>query len=128
MMYDIASALSSTPARTPEPPHSVPLPSSGGDSQLPSAVGSGQTLPPPGAQPIAANDAKLGKVVKQLNEYAQSIQREVEFNIDSDSGQTLVKVIDTKTKEVIRQIPSEEALSVARYLSRGHGLVFHGKA
>ena len=127
MRYDIASALSSTPARTLETPHSVTPPSSGRDSQPPSAVASGQTLPP-GAQQPAANDTKLGKVVKQLNEYAQSIQREVEFNIDSDSGQTLVKVIDTKTKEVIRQIPSEEALSVARYLSRGHGLVFHGKA
>ena len=58
----------------------------------------------------------LGNAVTQLNSYVQSINRNLEFNIDTESGQTVVKVIDTETDELIRQIPDEEALEIAKQL------------
>jgi len=61
----------------------------------------------------------LGNAVEQLNSYVQSINRNLEFNIDTDSGQTVVKVIDAETDELIRQIPDEEALEIAKQLDNG---------
>jgi len=63
-----------------------------------------------------ASEQALGDAVKQLNSYVQSINRNLEFNIDKDSGQTVVKVIDAETDEMIRQIPNEEALKIAKQL------------
>ena len=68
------------------------------------------------AEEKETSEQTLDDAVKQLNSYVQSINRNLEFNIDSDSGQTVVKVIDSETDELIRQIPNEEALSIAKHL------------
>jgi flagellar protein FlaG len=124
MTYDITSARVSAP-----PPVTVPtLRSSAAATDHPDAVpATGQALPPDAKQ-LAASGAKLENVVKQLNDYAQTIQREVQFSIDKASGMTVVKVIDSKTKDLIRQIPSEEILALDRRLAQGDGLVFSAKA
>ncbi len=64
-------------------------------------------------QPV---EESLNDAVKQLNQYVQSINRNLEFNIDNDSGETIVKVIDSETEELIRQIPNEEALRIAKHV------------
>ncbi len=63
-----------------------------------------------------SSEQALDDAVKQLNSYVQSINRNLEFNIDVDSGKTVVKVIDAETDELIRQIPNEEALNIAKQL------------
>jgi len=68
------------------------------------------------AEEKETSEQALDDAVKQLNSYVQSINRNLEFNIDNDSGQTVVKVIDSETDELIRQIPNEEALSIAKQL------------
>jgi len=71
------------------------------------------------AEEKEASEQALDSAVKQLNSYVQSINRNLEFNIDNDSGKTVVKVIDAETDELIRQIPNEEALIIARQLDTG---------
>jgi flagellar protein FlaG len=67
----------------------------------------------------------LKQAVGQLNDYVQNMQRDLQFSIDKDSGITVVKVIDTKSEKVIRQIPSEEALKLARSLAeQSDGMAF----
>lgn len=61
-------------------------------------------------------EKSLDSAIKQLNSYVQSVNRNIEFNIDKDNGRTVVKVIDTDTEELIRQIPNEEALHIAKRL------------
>ena len=74
------------------------------------------------AEEKKASKQNLDNAVKQLNNYVQSINRNLEFNIDNDSGKTVVKVIDAETDELIRQIPNEEALYIAKQLNEGlHG-------
>jgi len=63
-----------------------------------------------------SSEQSLDSAVKQLNSYVQSINRNLEFNIDKDNGRTVVKVIDAETDELIRQIPNEEALEIAKNL------------
>ena len=62
------------------------------------------------------SEQALDNAVKQLNSYVQSVNRNLEFNIDEDNGRTVVKVTDAKTDELIRQIPNEEALHIAKQL------------
>ena len=73
------------------------------------------------AEEKETSEQALDAAVKQLNSYAQSINRNLEFNVDTDSGQTVVKVIDSETDELIRQIPNEEALTIAKQLDEVSG-------
>lgn len=54
--------------------------------------------------------------VAQMNEYIQSTQRDLHFSYDPGSGETVVKVLDRETQEVIRQIPDEIFLRLAQRL------------
>ena len=71
------------------------------------------------ASPQDINSDTLDKAIQQINESEQVVQRELNFSIDKDSGKTVIKIMDLATKEVIRQIPNEEALSFARKLNEG---------
>jgi flagellar protein FlaG len=51
---------------------------------------------------------------RQIDSYLRSVSREVEFRVDDESGVTIVTVRNTATGEVIRQIPNEEVLQLAR--------------
>lgn len=67
--------------------------------------------------------------VAQMNEYVQSSQRDLQFSFDEASGETIVKVLDRETQEVIRQIPDEVFLKLARRLSADEPVqLFSGQA
>ncbi len=59
---------------------------------------------------------QIEHAVSSLNDYARSTQRELEFSIDNELGRPIVQVIDQRTKEVIRQIPNDVTLNLARNL------------
>ena len=84
----------------------------------------------------AATDGKTGskddpqselKEVKQavsdINKAMQFMSRELEFSVDTDSDRTIVKVIDQQTREVIRQMPTKEALEIGKALEKAQGLL-----
>jgi flagellar protein FlaG len=57
----------------------------------------------------------LEKVVSQINAYVQDTQRDMDFSVDESTGRVVVRVIDSVSEEVIRQIPSEEMLAISRH-------------
>ena len=62
----------------------------------------------------------LGNVetaVAKINDYVQSIQRDLQFTVDEDLDKTVVKVVDGHSGELIRQIPGEVFLELARKLN-----------
>ncbi|WP_316674109.1 flagellar protein FlaG [uncultured Tolumonas sp.] len=63
-----------------------------------------------------SNHAELEKQVQDLHETAVLKGWSVNFSVDKDLDRTVVKVVDSKTKEIIRQIPSEEWLDTAKRL------------
>ncbi|GBO83138.1 flagellar protein FlaG [Marinobacter salsuginis] len=69
-----------------------------------------------------AQREELDDAVSQLNDFVQNVQRDLQFEVDSDLGQTIVKVVDQSTKEVIRQIPDELALRLAENLQQDEPL------
>ena len=65
---------------------------------------------------VAKESDDLKQAVSQLNDFVQTVQRNLQFSIDKESGTMVVKVIDAKSEKVIRQMPSEETLKLARSL------------
>jgi len=51
--------------------------------------------------------------IQKLSDSSQLITRKLEFHIDDASGKTVITVKDSSTKEVIRQIPSEQVLEIS---------------
>ncbi|MGC8121835.1 flagellar protein FlaG [Marinobacter sp. VGCF2001] len=64
----------------------------------------------------------LDQAVSQLNDFVQNVQRDLQFEVDNEMGQTIVKVVDQQTQEVIRQIPDEVALRLAEKLQQDEPL------
>lgn len=79
-------------------------------SQAQPAVEQGQE------QAVQNRREQVENAVKRLNEYVQSIQRGLKFDYDEEVSQTVITVTDRSTNEVIRQIPDEVALELARSL------------
>jgi flagellar protein FlaG len=83
--------------------------------------GSGQSVPP------AKVDVQ--QAVSQINDFIQAFNRDLKFRVDRDTNQVVVTVMDSQSGEVIRQIPSEEVLAVARSLDQmSQGLLLNTKA
>jgi len=51
----------------------------------------------------------LDVLAQKLNLASQSIGRDLRFQIDLDSGRSVIQVLDRDTGEIIRQIPPENA-------------------
>ncbi len=61
--------------------------------------------------------------MRKLNDTMAAAQRNLSFRVDERSGRTVITVVDALTKEVIRQIPSEEVLAMSRALEAGGALL-----
>lgn len=68
------------------------------------------------AKDQASADKLLQKAVADLRDAVEPLARDLQFSVDKDTGRTVVKIIDSSTDKVIRQIPSEEALAIAKDL------------
>ncbi|SMC23454.1 flagellar protein FlaG [Andreprevotia lacus DSM 23236] len=77
----------------------------------------------------AQGQQPLEDAVKKLNDTVKLFSNSsLQFSIDQDTGTPLVKVIDTATKDVIRQIPSEEALAIAKAIDQFKGMLIKEQA
>lgn len=70
----------------------------------------------------------LEEVVSDLNNLVRELHRELQFSVDKESGDTVIKVIDKETDEVVRQIPSEEIMELRRRLQEATGVIFRDSA
>lgn len=75
-----------------------------------------------------ASRQQLETALKNIREFVEPINSDLEFSLDEDTGQTVVKIIDRATKEVIRQMPSEEMIAIAKALDNIKGLFVKQKA
>lgn len=82
----------------------------------------------PAEQGNSISREQLNSAVKATKDFVGTVNSSLEFSVDDDTGSTVVKILDKETKEVIRQIPSEEMLSIAKALDTIKGLLLHQKA
>jgi len=74
------------------------------------------------------SDAHIEQAVEKIQETVNNLSQNLKFSIDEDTGKTVIKVMDVQTQEVIRQIPSQEAITIARTLDKVQGLLLNDKA
>ncbi|WP_194788010.1 flagellar protein FlaG [Pseudomonas sp. UFMG81] len=78
--------------------------------------------------PVKVQDAdKVKHAVAEIEKFLKETQRNLEFSTDEESGKIVVKVIASETGELIRQLPSEEALRIAHSLSDVKSVLFDAK-
>ena len=83
-----------------------------------SKVQSEQVLPPQEVIPGDYSEREINLAIEQVQVMMDLRNRSVEFTTDTESGAQVVKVVDSDSGDVIRQIPAEELLSFMRNLTR----------
>ncbi len=81
------------------------------------ALGKSMPVAKPEGAPPEQRKKELDQAVKNVSGYVQNITRELNFSIDEELDRPVVTVLDEDSGEIIRQIPSEEMLELARNIS-----------
>jgi flagellar protein FlaG len=121
-MVGNSTPVTAAPARTPAPtttyvkaPAGPAVPATGNDPHA-----GGQRLPVAELMELAID---VERAVQRLNEIMGEIQRSLRFQVDKISGRTVITVLDSETKEIVRQIPPPEWLEVVRRLEQAGSLL-----
>lgn len=70
----------------------------------------------------------LEEIVSSMQESVNAMQRNLNFTIHDMTGMTVVKVMDAGSGELIRQMPTDDALRLAERLDEMRSLLFEAKA
>lgn len=108
-------------------PQAIPV-QSGSDvaraAATPSTVAAQGTTPTQQPTP-----AQLKEAVKVINQAFEHANQSLAFTIDSATKQTIVKLTDTSTGEVIRQFPTQQTLAISQSIEQyQHGMLLTQKA
>jgi len=79
-------------------------------------------------QGAAVDRDRLQSAVSDMQDFVQSVRRDINFQLDDTSGRVVINVTEATSGDVIRQIPSEEALRLAENLSEVRSLLFEAEA
>lgn len=115
-ILDMKAAPAARPAAAP--PAAAAAVAVSAAARPPAATGGNDLPRPPPPQP-----PDLSRVTEGLNRYLQASSRNLNFRVDESSGRTIITVINPETEEVVRQIPPEELLNMARTM-RDAGMLF----
>lgn len=69
----------------------------------------GNSAPETGKKMPQVEKVEVEKLTEKLNTVSQSIGRDLRFEVDMNSGRSVIQVLDRETGEIIRQIPPENA-------------------
>jgi len=69
----------------------------------------------------------IQKSIEDLNKKMDILNSQLRIEVDKDTGIQVVKIIDSETKEVIRQLPPDVILKIAKYIDEVTGLLFNEK-
>ena len=94
--------------------------------QIPTS-GDGKNLPMSEPDTVESPQ-RVHEVVSSVRTHIQNLQRTLEFSIDEESGRTVIRVLDRESRELIRQIPAEELLVIAKRLEAATGILIRDKA
>lgn len=59
---------------------------------------------------------ELHRAVDKLNEHFSKVPADLRFSVDKDLGRIVVTVVDARDGSILRQMPSVEALRIARMI------------
>ena len=88
----------------------------------------GTILPAANTAPELKELPELERLAESISRFVQSMNRDLTFSVHEASGRTVVTVLNGETKEVIRQIPSEEFLRMSEALASGRSVLLDTEA
>ena len=68
---------------------------------------------------------QLEQAAEKLNKQVQSLKRDLHFSVDDETGETVIRVVDSASKELIRTIPSEEFVSIQQKFNQSIGVLLN---
>lgn len=68
----------------------------------------------------------LSELTKELNQQIDTLNTNVKFEFNEQIGELYISVVEKDTGNVIRQIPSEEAMKLREHLKNLVGMIFDG--
>lgn len=114
----VVTALTGRGGEAPAPPPAA----AGAPSQA------AQSAPQVQATSQSTSASELGEALERVREALAPVARNLQFSVDDDTGKTVVRIIDSSTNEVIRQMPSEEMLAISRSIDKLQGLLLRQEA
>ncbi|MEO1079341.1 MAG: flagellar protein FlaG [Pseudomonadota bacterium] len=63
-----------------------------------------------------ASARELAEATRDVSSFIQTVSRSLQISVDDELGSTVIRVVDGENGDLVRQIPSEEVLEIARYL------------
>ena len=87
-----------------------------------------QAADEPAATSAAPARAAVEAAISAANEALTARQAALEFRIDPDTHSIVVRLVDTQDNRVLRQVPSEEMLAIARAVDRFEISLLHNQA
>ncbi|NMC31983.1 MAG: flagellar protein FlaG [Veillonellaceae bacterium] len=80
------------------------------------------------ASPNPFTKEELATVAADLSDFMQSLNTHIEFSIHEKSGRMMVKVVDTKTQDVLKEFPPEKLLDTIGAIREYVGVLLDKKA
>jgi len=82
------------------------------------------------SQPIAIEHSaeQVEKAAHVANQRLELAESQIRFNVTNEAGRTVVKMVDTQTKEVLLQIPNEQMMQIAQNLDKTKGMAVQERA
>ncbi len=77
----------------------------------------------PASRRSVVDRSTLEEALAQVHEHGRRAESYLKFEIDADLDRVIVKVVDEQSGEIIRQIPPEELLKIAKQLGEIQGLL-----
>ena len=110
-------------------PPPVAEPATGRTAPAASLASETKAVPTPAANAAPATSNDVRKAAKQVNEALKATaSSDLQFSVEGENKQVVVRVVDSQTKEVIRQIPSEEMVAISKAMDNLSGLLIQQKA
>ena len=101
----------------------------GSTSQAPMAPGKVlSAAQPPARVAPQFDDVQVKEAIAAANKAVAEHNSSIEFSVDPEHGTTIVRVVDTNTGDVIRQMPSEEMIQIAKVLDQFQGMLIRRRA
>lgn len=79
------------------------------------------------AESLEKNLAKLKQDFQELQKISHTMGHEVQFNVNEDLGQVIVKIVDPSTDKVIKEIPSADVQQLQIKIREAFGLLVDEK-
>jgi len=70
----------------------------------------------------------VAKAAEQIQTFVKEMGRNLDFSIDETTGYNIVRVVNPETNEIVRQLPSEELLKIARSMENWNSVLVNQKA